>query len=245
MTKVVSLNPPNTYNSHSLVNSDGKLFFIARDGINGQEIYVSDGTAAGTHIVTDFETASSTIAAGSSLTPFKNGILFKRGNQLWFTDGTPDSVFLVKEFAPLISGTALHLYNSFLVDSILYFIAETSSHGNELWRTDGTEDGTVMLTDICAGPCGSDIYHFVKLDDYRIMFTATDALGGNEPWIYQFDTPPPVGVNSIAGNTENQLKIFPNPIQNHEVLLEWDKNLEPKNIQLIDINGRVILNEVV
>src|SRR5204862_226073 len=59
-------------NPGSLMNASGTLFFSADDGVNGGELWKSDGTAAGTVMVADINTSggsgpSSLTCVGSSL----------------------------------------------------------------------------------------------------------------------------------------------------------------------------------
>src|SRR5262245_10197052 len=78
-----------------------RLYFVADDGIHGRELFTSDGTAAGTHLVRDIRPG----AAGSDirfLAPFGDRLLFTAndgaaGFELWITDGTPGGTNLVKD----------------------------------------------------------------------------------------------------------------------------------------------------
>src|SRR5439155_1444269 len=89
----------------SLTNVNGTLFFAADDGIDGIELWKSDGTAAGTVLVKDINPG-----AASSL-PFQimtnvAGTLFLRaddgtnGIELWKSDGTAAGTVLVKDINP-------------------------------------------------------------------------------------------------------------------------------------------------
>ncbi len=67
-----------------------------------------------------------------------------------------------------------------------YRVAEVTSGaietGSELWVTDGTESGTALLADINPGVYSSEIRDFVRLDNGRVLFTATDGpRRGSDP----------------------------------------------------------------
>ena len=85
----------------SLVDVNGTLFFIADDGVNGAELWKSNGTAGGTVLVKDIRVGTS----GSSLANLTNvnGTLFfsaddgVNGLELWKSDGTASGTVLVKD----------------------------------------------------------------------------------------------------------------------------------------------------
>jgi ELWxxDGT repeat protein len=87
------------------VNVNGTLFFRSKDGIHGDELWKSDGTAAGTVMVKDIAVG----AAGSDLKNLSsvNGQLYfaandgVAGEELWRSDGTTAGTVRVAE---LISG---------------------------------------------------------------------------------------------------------------------------------------------
>ncbi|MBK7335569.1 MAG: hypothetical protein IPJ00_05155 [Saprospirales bacterium] len=70
--------------------------------------------------------------------------------ELWSTDGTADSTFMVKDINEGPEGSACQKF--YATDEYLFFIAYDEETGNELWRTDGTEAGTIRLKDIYPGP---------------------------------------------------------------------------------------------
>ena len=96
------------------------VFFTASDGLNGVELWKSDGTAAGTSLVKDiypgiepqFSEAGSSApadltAAGGLLYFFaEDGV---HGGELWRSDGTAAGTFMVKDIRP---GSGSSVYRS-------------------------------------------------------------------------------------------------------------------------------------
>jgi len=171
-----------------LTNMNGTLFFTTDDGINGRELWKSDGTASGTTMVTD-------IYPGGSSDPENltnvNGMLFfitstYRGQELWKSDGTASGTAFVKNINSGGGGgfgygsTITSLIN---VNGTLFFVAnDNGSHGSELWKSDGTADGTAMVMDI--NPLGQDSSdpHDLTSVNGRLFFTANDGTHGRELW---------------------------------------------------------------
>ena len=83
----------------NLVNVNGTLFFSANDGIDGTELWKSDGTSAGTLQVSDINAGHS----GSYpiyLTNVNGVVLFRAtdgvsGYQLWKSDGTAAGTVMI------------------------------------------------------------------------------------------------------------------------------------------------------
>ena len=69
-------------NPRYLVEFNGKLYFTANDGINGNELFVTDGTAEGTQLVTDLDPGSSNYGFSYSSYPRE---LTVAGDELFFT----------------------------------------------------------------------------------------------------------------------------------------------------------------
>ena len=83
------------------------LFFYADDGLNGQELWKSDGTDAGTVMVNDINSGSSA-SSPFQLTAVGNTLFFyaddgTNGIELWKSDGTTLGTVLVKDIYPDIN----------------------------------------------------------------------------------------------------------------------------------------------
>jgi ELWxxDGT repeat protein len=145
------------------------VFFSAADGTRGRELWVSDGTDAGTHLVRDINPG----AAGSKpalLTRVGTRLFFtaqdgRHGRELWVSDGTRVGTRLVKDLTRGAKGTAI----SGITDG-----AGTAYFGRGyrgLWRTDGTARGTQRIRDFS----GVDVANAKWLGS-RLFLSADDAL---------------------------------------------------------------------
>ena len=151
---------PNTGNANEsdprdLVAFGDQLFFIARsDNTTGNQLWHSDGTAAGTAVFrADIHDIVSPIVAGGHLFFFANDGV--HGYELWSSDGTPSGTALLADINPGLSGSFVtngtHVAD---VAGTLYFTADDGTHGLELWQSDGTPAGTIMVADINQTPGG-------------------------------------------------------------------------------------------
>lgn len=130
------------------VDSVGAIaYFVEHDGVDGAELWKTDGTTAGTQLVKDINPGP----AGSYPAGFTtmNGITYfsagdgSSGNELWRTDGTAAGTWLVKDIRP--GPTDSNPAEFTVSGSLLYFFADDGVHGRALWRTDGTAAGTQLV----------------------------------------------------------------------------------------------------
>lgn len=79
-----------------------------------------------------------------------DGILYftandgKHGVELWRSNGTPESTYLVKDIQ---TGSSKPSFLRVMAHNV-YFTASDAIHGFELWRSNGTAAGTTMVVDI-------------------------------------------------------------------------------------------------
>ena len=202
-------------NIRDIVSLNGRAYFIANDGTHGSELWTSDGTAAGTHIVKDvnpgptgsLDYSSNPGGSQPNLWSLGGKLYFNaddgvHGQELWISDGTAVGTQLLKDIhpnnlpppmaseAPVIGSDIQNLTE---VNGEIEFSADDGVHGQELWKTDGTTAGTMLLKDIWAGtapnyyggppiPNGSNPYDLTNVNG-TLFFTATDAAHGEELWM--------------------------------------------------------------
>ncbi len=116
-----------------LIEVDGKLFFTAEDGLHGRELWVSDGTPAGTVMVKDIFPGSFG-SAPDHLVAFEERRLLRRERwgaaavELWRSDGTSGGTFLVEDLYPGEASPGLPDSSSprrlLRVGDALYFVAQ-------------------------------------------------------------------------------------------------------------------------
>ncbi|WP_166820007.1 ELWxxDGT repeat protein [Thalassoroseus pseudoceratinae] len=171
-----------------LTNVNGTLFFTADDGTNGEELWMSDGTVAGTVLVKDINPGSgSSVNLISELTNVGGTLFFRaddgiNGRELWMSDGTAAGTVMVKDINP--GGNSSWPNNLTNVDGTLFFTAVDGTNGEELWMSDGTAAGTVMVKDINPGTGHSVDFNSELINvDGTLFFTADDGTNGEELWM--------------------------------------------------------------
>lgn len=168
---------------------NGKLYFRARDnggGGTGDELWVTDGTEAGTQLVKDIWPGSES-GYPTRLTVYNNKLYFAAGpgtpnTELYVSDGTEAGTYMLKDINIGNSGNPrdFQVYNG-----KLYFSADDETHGRELWVTDGSEAGTVMFRDFYIGTQDGNA-HALRLWNNKLYFISGDA-GGNNSGLWETD----------------------------------------------------------
>ena len=115
---------------------------MANDGVNGQELWKSDGTSAGTVLVKNIGPGN--VSGAPAELSVVNGTLFfsaadfVSGRELWRSDGTAAGTVLVKDIAP---GSQSSDPSTLTNGNGTLFFAATAFDGR-LWKSDGTAAGT-------------------------------------------------------------------------------------------------------
>jgi trimeric autotransporter adhesin len=217
-----------------------KLLFSADDGDIGPELWITDGTEAGTQLLYDIRTGVS----GSNmqfLTDVNGKAYFRArsssGQELWVSDGTAAGTHLVKDINP---GTASSInpnveVNYAVYEDKIYFTANDGTTGAELWVTDGTEAGTQLVFDLNPGAEASTPTNCQVMGDF-LYFFATTLANGTELWKLSLKT-------SATATLENQIVTKVYPTLSTEGIFYFNhagENTELLDVHVFDALGRLV-----
>lgn len=163
-----------------------KVYFTALTSDYGNEVWATDGTAKGTHVLSDIYPGPKD-GSPANLTSFKENLYFttthtsgtRSVNSLWRSDGTEVGTTALRIIDP---GPIASTINK-LTDgrTCLYFIAPAVGSGNELWKTDGSDVGTTLVADIKPGTESSNPQYLTVVRD-KLFFMANDGSHSRELW---------------------------------------------------------------
>lgn len=153
------------------------MFFIGDDGVNGTELWKSDGTAKGTQRVKDLTpgVAGSTI---NNLVSFGGKLFFTNDGVLWSSDGSSNNTKVIDDAGI----DELYVYNIVTAKDKLFLSGYTYKYGIELFE--------------------GKLYD--KSEKF-VMSKITDKTGGTNPSFKAILYPNPSSSNAtvqVTGNTK-------------------------------------------
>jgi ELWxxDGT repeat protein len=177
LVKDINTTPDGFATLGNLAAVGSRVYFDADDRANGDELWVSDGTAAGTHMVINLAPGPASSYPGQ-LTAVGPNLFFDATADgaspavLWVTDGTAGGTHKLLDQGALDERVA--------VGGWLYFITNTGT-GLEVWRSDGTTANTRRLTDLTPGLVLSSP-HDLSVGDQYVYFAARGSNGHSDVW---------------------------------------------------------------
>lgn len=127
----------------------GRLYFSAKSASDGLEVYSTDGTPAGTSLLTNINTAAGVGSDPKEFAVYHDRLFFTAttgvsGRELWVTNGTASGTMLVRDIYP--GSSSSNPQELTVSNGRLYFVAQSGAQ-RELWTSDGTSGGTQRLSD--------------------------------------------------------------------------------------------------
>ncbi|HET9298752.1 MAG TPA: ELWxxDGT repeat protein [Candidatus Polarisedimenticolaceae bacterium] len=177
------------------VRMNDQVYFTADDGLNGRELWITDGTDAGTRLVADVYPGP-TGSTFRNLIPFQGELLFgandaSTGFEIRATNGY--GARLVADAAP---GSANSDFEGpIAVPNALFFVSTGGGPWQHPWVTNGTSTGTRVIKKSdgsLINPAGDsmDDTRFTLFDG-ALYFAGNDGASGFELWRIRVGTAPP------------------------------------------------------
>lgn len=170
------------YSSVQTIAVAGAKLFFAANSIFGNEPWISDGTEAGTRLLSDLTSMGSSSGPSMPLdvdgTPFFIASSSLRSTTprigVWVTEGSRVSTRLVAELpSDITTARAIGHANG------LYFFQATGDASTGLWRSDGTAAGTFKLKSMSAGAKSAQL-DFAELDG--VLYFGGGGANNYELW---------------------------------------------------------------
>lgn len=162
-----------------------KLLFTAFNSASGEELWISDGTALGTNLLSDLRPGpASSYPSGYTIIGTK--VVFRARvpsggdflTELVVTDGTTLGTSPI-----LLPGISkLDPWNFTAAGSTVFFTGDTPATGTELWKTKGTLDTTMLVKEHRPGTESSTFGAF-KYADGVLFYTVNSPLEGTELFV--------------------------------------------------------------
>jgi ELWxxDGT repeat protein len=227
----------NLNSTRSIFGWNGKLYFKgnpATEPGNSEELYVSNGTVAGTIILQD----DNENHKPDYFTPYKN-VLYFSGNaygdnfQVFKTNGTPAGTS--QAINPNSLGTGgIGFGGDYMVvhkDS-LYLAAWRIETGFELWSSAGTTATTKCL-DLVPGTASSIPSQMTSTDNYLFLMYNSPEYG-KELFVLDHIT---VSTKDIS---DANFSVFPNPFKDN-LILNFDENRYSEfQVEILNLEGKLV-----
>lgn len=213
-TRLLKETDPSFYNSSSrpkwFFNTvmNNLLYFAAKDGNTGLELWKTDGTAEGTKLVKDINPGIGDGIIGGLIT-VGNLVYFLandgvHGTELWKTDGTEEGTLLVKDIVagnndPRIVALAK------VENKLAFLLIDPITGKYVIWQSNGSSKGTLPVDDTnLAGAVIEDEWDGLVGLNNQLFFVAKTKEYGRELWSGPLPKITPSNYFSIAdGNWSN------------------------------------------
>ncbi len=181
-TKTISPTTGTINNIPDIVSYNNNIYFAYDDGVHGNELWISDGTVAGTVLFKDLY-AGSTGSYPQAFTVANNKLFFMASGvdgerRLYVSDGTKGGTKIIKNyFISLFNGMS----DFAVLNNDIYFNSDNGTgSGTGLWKSNGSLSGTVLVKpDIFPGTTGGN---YAVLNN-KLYFSAFDYTNGSELWV--------------------------------------------------------------
>ena len=170
----------------NIIAAGDRAFFLSFTDETGQEWGVTDGTAAGTHII-DARPGPEGLGDSYWFAALGNKLIFSPTDgyqpgtwfEPWVSDGTVEGTRLLKDIGSGVNASDPREFIA--VGDLVFFSAFDDAHGRELWVTDGTTEGTRLVKDLNHGP-GDAFPTSLRSIRGVLYMSADDGVHGFEPW---------------------------------------------------------------
>ncbi len=140
---------------------NGRLVFVAGDGVHGRELWTSDGTEAGTRLVKDIYPGPLDSTFGVGMTVAGPAVFFRaddgeHGWELWRSDGTEAGTMLVADINPgkadSFPDEITPIGNTIFFSAFFVEPRSLEPGIQRLWKTDSTGSRPSLVSDSVSDP---------------------------------------------------------------------------------------------
>jgi ELWxxDGT repeat protein len=176
-----------------LISLKDNVFFTASDYSHGREVWYSDGTAAGTHMVKNInpDSADNFFFGPMNFTIYNGKLYFSAFDgyvrTLWKTDGTTEGTKNIMHDVQIESPLGVPIEDDVpfaIAKKEMYFAGYTSSTGNNLYKYNFNAGSTILVKTL--SPTGTYIPFYsesIRSMNDSIYFSLSNAAGiGYDLW---------------------------------------------------------------
>lgn len=172
---------------HGMTAFGDRVMFPANDSQHGTEMWISDGTAAGTRMLRDIAPGPLHSASLSSVAVLGGTALFVAKpligrTELWKTDGTEAGTLLVRDLVPGILGGSGSSTPNLVAAGGKVFFGATNGGPAVAWVSDGTAQGTRPLKTMDPSLKVAELPTIFTSIDGVVYFSGANGVNGYEPW---------------------------------------------------------------